>query len=1267
MKPSYRAKKLAVDVTLPAETNVDGLTVGCRVLLGGKELLRFDAAKPQAAGTLSLSKEWAAPPLWGPETFPLLQLVTELTTADGAVLDRVDTRFGFREIWAEGMDLKWNGATVKFASRPFLSAWGWSLGERAKREKIRETIQAAKLNGCNMLRHIYDPEHYADIADEEGIPMAQGGGQTIAGHSKQQIESDLFWDNVAKTGIELVKGLRNHPSIVQWYLSNEYYGESEPLNGKRLREYGDKILQVDNTRLVEFGCDLDLRGSEKIISTHYPVDLKGLREPDLYLPEAAYWRYFKDQFTPGMKVPAGMAKSVANVYAQSPITWGYKPIIVNECCWISFFNAPDGLTGLVGDKVYTSPLAVADAHDLANKWFSKGHRDAGVSAITLWTWITERPNQIPLPSIDINLLQQYNKFYSGTTVEYDVNLHRDIFNERELEFSWALMDSDRRAILSERKPLRFTSCELKREKIALSLPKVDAQRAYTLELALKDGAATCASTVLPITVYPSATSSFLTSLFSSDNGLKVSVKNRVAVFDPAGKTAKALAQILTTFTNVNELDRDTLSHADLLVIGEEQPADSLTKYKDVVADFAKAGGTVLILRQSQHPQILPAQTVMSSRQPSINFSFRSTHPLLRDISADELSYWNPGHKTGSMYYQKPKSGNVRVVVEAGGPKGLDYAGLLEFPCGKGSIICAQLDLVENYAANPVARKLWDNIIRFSEAPKEACAKAGFIGDPSGPTAKFLARLGTQFDVVTLPLNTTAGRPILLDASTPPDAACVKQLREFVDAGGALAVFNVTPESRNAVAEICGKQITLDNYTPTAWQGRAVRGAPSPLTAGVTNYELFWRDRPETEDYAQCFHSTNTVQAPIGTMTIEAQDSAPVLFPSYLACPQRGKGKILLCNLNLTCEEKSVKDHAKRIGSTLLTNLGVELEGEKTLKLPEGLAYIPLDISAVMNRSFVDEKDADGKGGWTDQGPDCDLRSFPMDKPVQTFNKVPFRIEKPNSCVVLNSKFRPGAPERADITVNRKADALFFLQSSAWTNPAHHGNYTVRYAEGGAQEIKLVGDVNLRDWAAKKPTEPFLNEENTFTKVAWTGPNVKFGQCSLFMMAWVNPSPEKTISSIEFSSRNIGIPVLVAITIGEKTKAAARVPSTAEQTAKAIELAGKAKTLAENGDAAGAEKLYLEAIAHAWDCSQAHLGLGYLKEQKGLHKEAVDVYENLLHLLPSQFEGYMRLGKCYERLDDFPKAVETYRRSLDVNINQPDVMKALDDAKKSLKP
>jgi len=81
----------------------------------------------------------------------------------------------------------------------------------------------------------------------------------------------------------------------------------------------------------------------------------------------------------------------------------------------------------------------------------------------------------------------------------------------------------------------------------------------------------------------------------------------------------------------------------------------------------------------------------------------------------------------------------------------------------------------------------------------------------------------------------------------------------------------------------------------------------------------------------------------------------------------------------------------------------------------------VDLSSVANRALPDEVDNDGRGGWTDQGPNLDMRAFQTGE--RNFGGVRFNIlPAPKSIVVLKSSTRnPGnLPDKAVIRGLRAA-------------------------------------------------------------------------------------------------------------------------------------------------------------------------------------------------------------------------------------------------------
>ena len=187
----------------------------------------------------------------------------------------------------------------------------------------------------------------------------------------------------------------------------------------------------------------------------------------------------------------------------------------------------------------------------------------------------------------------------------------------------------------------------------------------------------------------------------------------------------------------------------------------------------------------------------------------------------------------------------------------------------------------------------------------------------------------------------------------------------------------------------------------------------------------------------------------------------------------------------------------------------------------------IDLAPFVNRALADEVADDGEGGWSDQGPDCDMREVKTGKRI--FGGVPFDILPGKSLVVLSSMNRPSGslPDAVTIPCGRKVDGLFFLHSAAYFDGAFH--YVLHYADG--QEVTLtLDDRNMRDWV-DEPSNVVLQAEGVTTVVAETVPSPKFGKGSLYRTGWNAPPDRRDVElkSIEFRGDGKVVPILAAIT------------------------------------------------------------------------------------------------------------------------------------------
>jgi len=186
-----------------------------------------------------------------------------------------------------------------------------------------------------------------------------------------------------------------------------------------------------------------------------------------------------------------------------------------------------------------------------------------------------------------------------------------------------------------------------------------------------------------------------------------------------------------------------------------------------------------------------------------------------------------------------------------------------------------------------------------------------------------------------------------------------------------------------------------------------------------------------------------------------------------------------------------------------------------------------------NRSLRDDAADDGKGGWTDQGPQLDMRGIaPGNK---TYQGVPYRIAQPNHCIVLESPTRPAGdlPAKVTIPVPREQASdiqmLCFLHALAGEAGKEHWRYVIRYTDGAREAIPMVAGRNIRHWTGISDWRSEPGKWRAFAADSTGGPI--HPRQSLWVLEWLNPHPGKEIVSIDFISANAGVPILLGITLG----------------------------------------------------------------------------------------------------------------------------------------
>ncbi|MBR0459690.1 MAG: hypothetical protein IJJ26_10680 [Victivallales bacterium] len=211
---------------------------------------------------------------------------------------------------------------------------------------------------------------------------------------------------------------------------------------------------------------------------------------------------------------------------------------------------------------------------------------------------------------------------------------------------------------------------------------------------------------------------------------------------------------------------------------------------------------------------------------------------------------------------------------------------------------------------------------------------------------------------------------------------------------------------------------------------------------------------------------------------------------------------------------------------------IPVEG-KVLRLAMKVSIQPypsraLDLRPVFNMGFQDDVAGDGKGGWTDQGPDNDLRVLKPGR--KNLRGLEFNIADPaknngKSCLVLAGEdAQPSSLAReASLSVKDapKGKYLFLLHTATFAGTKSTGTITVTYGDNTRREIPVSYGRDVSNWWNPHPMDN--------ASLVWTSEN-RSSFIGLFRSAF--PLDDKPIASLAFQNGGAPMWMIVAANVGD---------------------------------------------------------------------------------------------------------------------------------------
>ena len=938
------------------------------------------------------------------------------------------------------------------------------------------------------------------------------------------------------------------------------------------------------------------------------------------------------------------------------------PCASTEEFWFTSQNNGPAIAKFVGDRAVISPAY--QFWSGRGMWWGKlsidGYRDMGASVLGVYA---HNFLGLAMQAVTFNMPQQEIRYYSGAKFDRRLTIHDDEFAPGKLEFTWKLLDSDGREI--DRKTWEFDSGTslLKRERVTFNVPEVTERTQFTLDMALRKNGRLREHEQRIVEVWPSDAAAITSVL-------------QVALWDPQGKTQTILERFGCKVKPLAAISPEALADCRVLVVGPQSVIGNMPSEQETIRRFAEGGGRVLVLPQTEMG-ILPGEFFLEKRNfSSMGFVRASAHPVMQGLKDVDFAMWHwpadlPGHLIARGLYRTPNHGNFLPLVECfhfdRKANVLAWTPLWEMCLGNGSILVTQLPLVDTIDTEPMAAKLWRRLLDYlgKDIYRHPQSRLAVLDSVSEPVLNRLKDLRADFKIVS---QVDGANPVTLVEMNQPDfSKSTEAFRKYVQDGGILILHRARPEHQAFLAELTGKKVAVEVQPYRSWVDRQMIDKRDGLAEGLSNIDFYWRPNVDGEGPASTCQVSSVADDGKGQVEylVKVEGAADYLFPGGWVEVPLDKGRIVIDQVKWEVPEKEKIDYGSpmRVASMLLGNLGVvqRLPAPKPA-LPKDVKFETLDLTTLANRGLRDDKPSDGIG-WLNLGPEQDLRDFPTGD--INFG-VPFKVAKgQKNAIVLRVnpafvKSLADYPESVEIPVARKNVAgLVFLHTGAWTGGLKSYGWREVYYADGTKEVMALNSTNFASW--NYGHDQFPEEEGTTTVVAWKGACKNYPVTRVYMTIWVNPHPEKEIEKIVITNK--GLPVnerrfiahlAVTVALQAEAKVAAGPPRDAK----------KSQALLQEALAFKQAKQTVPAIAKLEEAVKAddqNVGAWVTLTEIRAATDGVDAFTSLCKrwftAMPGNYQAHNVLGKYLEGKGKLPEALAEYKKSLELEWNQPSAIEA----------
>jgi len=989
-----------------------------------------------------------------------------------------------------------------------LGDWG---GDRVNpcEKTMRERVALLKSRGIVSMRGgTVMAMREMRVCDEEGFlysPLIPTG----AGYSR----GDAYWPVVSNMVASAVCRFRNHPSLLNWCLFNEFgsfYGvgswkEQYP----KMCAMGAWQRKLDPAHFWTSCGDAELcptnagaPGPAPVRSLHYPVNMSWNGD----FPEIAYW------YANGRASWQGVARKD-------------KPLFISEDLYHGMNDAFQGMGRWGNDAVYT-------AEGYARAWkdcllmCADGYYYGGVSEWNPWfLHSTKKDNRLfddgneAMPTWLVSRRHGYPNVAAGSVVEDELFVYNQSFTERTVTL--VRTDTfDGKKVAETTETFTVAPGGRKELKLEFTAPAANGAKVgeykITYELTANRRSLTTRGFSFNVLPEPKQLPRGIALLASGETPLK-------ALF---GKPVFGSERIFTAAAQAIASKPDVIVCAGGLTPDEGRAVD---------AWVAKGGRAV---RFAPTSQAWSPVRVVDRRGHA--YAYRRDAAFLPDVPDTLWRVWRPDSFLCHVALEKPTDRDLRVLVDSSEARGFNQADVVRIVQGKGTWLVTSLPIEASWTVEPAARYLALRLV-MDEARAAAPVSGGYAFLTKDHSLETFFR---QADFLP-PTALKDAAVVLMDGARELTVREGETILALAKSGKTVFITEATTNSNVAAYAKFGftlraapyykpgsgllRDPPLDDYR-LDWFARV--GENRGLLAGIPNTEFFYSSHEICNYFAGKVNGSrelHTDRPPLANALIDG--GTPLLFPAVLNEIAVGKGRIVLTTLPWRVLSLKYPDRVTRIWRAFLNN-----SGARTAKVSDGHTLTPCEMGSCKGLLWEDpDRDLRLKV-WFDNGDDmryfpvnlcgwsvvagnkCPVEPFP--KGVLRFGGIPFLLREPNK---QGGTVSYGSWVDAPSKAGSRLTKLWLLAALEDDEGLKKGDRVLDILPWDAEtnswskrvDGEGVGRYGVHIGAYRKPIA--LTEG----RIGWEGHSEKTKNACLYVFAIDNPSTDKSRPISKVLVRNTG--------------------------------------------------------------------------------------------------------------------------------------------------